>query len=207
MTRFTPIVLAALAASLVACGGSHAAAGLMMPDERGTAPDSFKVDFETTKGTFVVQVHRAWSPLGADRFYYLVRNHFYDGNRFFRVVPGFVVQWGISGDPNVTAVWTDRNIKDDSVRQTNARGTITFATGGPNTRTTQLFVNLADNGRLDHMGFSPFGRVVSGMEVVDSLNAQYGETPNQDAIEHQGNDYLTRFFGRLDEIRSARVEQ
>jgi peptidyl-prolyl cis-trans isomerase A (cyclophilin A) len=205
MTRSIAFGAALITAATLACGGSHASSDLLNPNEHGTAPDSFTVNFETTKGTFAVQVHRAWAPLGADRFYYLVRNHFYDENRFFRVVPGFVVQWGISGNPEVTKAWTDRNIRDDSVRQSNGRGTITFATGGPNTRTTQLFINLADNARLNRMGFSPFGRVISGMNVVDSLDAEYGETPDQSQIEREGNNYLTRFFPRLDEIKSARI--
>jgi peptidyl-prolyl cis-trans isomerase A (cyclophilin A) len=202
-TRFALLALCAV----VACEPKAASPALLTPTEGAAAPDSFRVDIETSKGHIVVQVQRAWSPHGVDRFYYLASNHFYDGNKFFRVVPEFVVQWGINGDPDVTHVWTDRNIPDDSVRQSNVRGTITFATGGPNTRTTQLFINLADNQRLDRMGFSAFGRVVSGMEVVDSLYASYGESPEQSEIERGGNDYLNRFFPKLDGIITTRVEQ
>ncbi len=133
------------------------------------SPDSFKVRFETSRGPFVVQVYRSWAPHGVDRFYELVQSHFYDENRFFRVVPGFVAQFGINDKPKINDAWDAKRIPDDSVKQSNARGTIVFATEGPNTRTHQLFLNLVDNARLDPMGFAPFGRVVEGLPVVDSL--------------------------------------
>ena len=158
-----------------------------------TAPDSFRVAFETTRGKFVVQVNRAWAPLGADRFYQMVDKHFYDGARFFRVVPGFVAQFGLSADPKDNAAW-DNRIRDDSVKQKNLRGTLTFATQGPNTRTHQMFLNLVDNVRLDGMGFAPIGKVVDGMKVVDSLYSGYGEDPIQDFIQSQGESYLQRMF-------------
>lgn len=169
------------------------------------APDSFRVTFETSRGPFVVQVSRAWAPLGADRFYDLTQQHFFDDSRFFRVVPGFVVQFGLNGDPKVNEPWDAKRLSDDSVRQTNARGTIVFAMQGPNTRTHQLFINLADNPRLDGMGFAPVGRVVDGMNVVDSLYSAYGESPDQTLIQTLGNPYLDRTFPKLDRIKTAKI--
>jgi len=168
------------------------------------APDSFRVAFETSRGPFVVQVNRAWAPRGADRFYDLVQQQFFDDTRFFRVVPGFVVQFGLSGDPKKNEPW-DKRLPDDSVRQTNARGTIVFATQGPDTRTHQLFINLGDNARLDEMGFAPIGRVVDGMSVVDSLYSEYGESPDQQFIQTLGNSYLDRTFPKLDRIKTAKI--
>src|ERR1700719_4133826 len=133
------------------------------------APATYKVQFDTSKGPFVVEVHRDWSPNGADRFYNLVKNGFYDDVRFFRVISGFMVQFGINGDPKISAPWRSAQIKDDPVKQSNKRGFITFATSGPNSRTTQVFINFGDNGRLDGMGFSSFGQVTTGMNVVDAL--------------------------------------
>jgi peptidyl-prolyl cis-trans isomerase A (cyclophilin A) len=181
-------------------------AALLVSCSNAAAPSEYKVKFETSKGTFVVDVQRDWSPLGADRFYELVKAGFYDEARFFRVVPGFVVQWGINKDPKVSANWREKKISDDPVKETNGTGYITFATSGPNTRTTQLFINLADNGRLDARGFSPFGKVVEGMEVVSSLYSGDGQKPEQDLIESQGNAYLQREFPKLDYIKTARVE-
>jgi peptidyl-prolyl cis-trans isomerase A (cyclophilin A) len=172
---------------------------------RATAPHRFQARFETSAGVFVVDVTRAWAPRGADRLYNLVRNGFYDGARFFRVVPGFVVQFGISGDPAVSARWRDATIADDPVTQSNARGTLTFATAGPNTRTTQLFVNFADNRRLDGMGFAPVGVVVEGMDVVDRIFAGYGESPDQGLIESRGTAYLAEQFPQLDSITRATI--
>lgn len=165
----------------------------------------FKVKFETTAGDFVVEVNRDWAPLGAARFEELIKAGYYDGNRFFRVVPGFVVQFGLNGDPKVAAEWERKRLKDDPVTQTNAPGTITFATAGPNTRTTQLFINLGNNRRLDTMGFSPFGKVVEGFDVVKKINAEYGESPNQGRITAEGNAYLEKAFPRLDYIKTARI--
>jgi len=177
------------------------------------APATFKAKFDTSKGPFVVEVHRDWAPNGADRFYNLVKNGFYDNTRFFRVVPGFMVQFGINGDPSVAAAWRDANIKDDPVKQSNTRGTITFATAGPNTRTTQVFINYDDgNAALDSQGFSPFGKVVSGMEVVDSLYGGYGDGPprgagpDQGLIQQQGNAYLEKAFPKLDYVKKATIE-
>src|SRR5215467_4494490 len=142
---------------------------------REQAPATYKARFDTTKGVFVIEVTRAWAPKGADRFYNLVKNGFYDNVRFFRVISGFMVQFGINGDPGIMAKWRTAQIGDDPVTQSNKRGMITFATAGPNTRTSQVFINFGDNTNLDGMGFAPFGRVVSGMNVVDSLYAEYGE--------------------------------
>jgi peptidyl-prolyl cis-trans isomerase A (cyclophilin A) len=172
---------------------------------RETAPATYKVRFETSKGAFVVDVNRAWAPNGADRFYNLVKNGFYDGVRFFRVVPGFMVQFGINGDPKVSAPWRDARIKDDPVRQSNRRGTITFATSGRDSRTSQVFINFDDNAGLDRQGFSPFGRVVSGMNVVDSIHSGYGERPDQGRIQFEGNAYLTKEFPRLDFVKKATI--
>lgn len=171
------------------------------------APATFRVLFTTSKGPFTVEVHRDWAPKGADRFYELVQDGFYDGNRFFRVVPNFVVQWGIAGDPAVQAKWRDKTISDDPVTQSNKTGTITFATSGPNTRTTQLFINLKDNPGLDAQGFAPFGQVVSGLNVVESLYAGYGEMPDQNQIQTQGNAYLQSRFPMLDYIQTAKILQ
>lgn len=171
----------------------------------GPAPDSLRVTFETSRGNFVVQVNRAWAPNGADRFYTLVQKHFFDDNRFFRVVPGFIVQWGLNDRQAMNDYWLDHRIPDDSVRHTNARGTITFAAeGAPNSRAMQMFINLGENGRLDRMGFAPIGQVVEGMDVVDSLYAGYGEQPDQHFISTMGNSYLTRLFPKLDYIKTVR---
>jgi peptidyl-prolyl cis-trans isomerase A (cyclophilin A) len=172
--------------------------------EAGTAPDNFRVKFTTSKGPFVVEVHKAWAPKGVQRFYELVQAGYFDGNRFFRIVPNFIVQFGMSGDPAMTRKW-DKNIPDDPVTQTNRVGSLTFATAGPNTRTTQLFINLKSNQSLDADGFAPFAMVVEGMSVVQSLNKEYGERPDQDAIRQRGNAYLNTEFPRLDYIKKAEV--
>jgi peptidyl-prolyl cis-trans isomerase A (cyclophilin A) len=177
------------------------------------APATYKVKFDTTKGAFVVQVTRAWAPIGADRFYNLVKNGFYDNVRFFRVISGFMVQFGINGDPNIMAKWREASIKDDPVTQSNKRGYITFATAGPNTRTSQVFINFNNNTQLDDMGFAPFGRVISGMDVVDKLNAEYGEGaprgrgPDQSRMQQEGNAYLAKDFPRLDYVKKATIER
>jgi peptidyl-prolyl cis-trans isomerase A (cyclophilin A) len=169
------------------------------------APDSFRVTFETSRGPVVVEAVRAWSPNGVDRFHALALAAFFDENRFFRVVPGFIVQFGLNDKPKVNDAWDAKPIPDDPARESNRRGTLTFATEGPNTRSHQLFINLADNPRLDAQGFTPIGRVVSGMEVVDSLYAGYEEDPSQQMIQRLGNSYLTRMFPKLDYVRTARV--
>jgi len=172
----------------------------------GAAPDSFRVAFETTRGTIVVQVNRAWAPLGADHFYQLVGQQFFDGEKFFRVVPGFVAQFGMSGDPKRNASEDSKHILDDSVRHTNAKGTLTFAAMSlPNSRSHQLFFNLRDNPSLDGMHFAPIGVVVQGQSVVDSLYSGYGEDPDQTSISNLGNSYLDRAFPKLDVIKTARI--
>lgn len=172
------------------------------------APATYKAKFETTKGPFVVEVHREWAPLGADRFYNLVKAGFYDDGRLFRVIPDFMVQFGINGNTAVQSKWLNANLKDDPVKQSNKRGFITFATAGPNTRTTQVFVNYADNARLDRQGFAPFGEVVSGMDVLDKLFSGYGEKPNAgNAYLMKGNAYVTENFPKLDYIKKATIEK
>ena len=170
------------------------------------APEHYKVKFVTTRGEFTLAVTRAWAPLGADRFYTLVKHHFYDNASVFRVVPSFVAQFGISAYPPVTAAWRGTDIKDDPVTQSNKKGYITFATSGPNTRTTQVFINLQDNARLDKMGFAPFGVVEGdGMRVVIMFYDQYGDDagPDQPKIEKQGKPYLDKGWPKLDTIKSA----
>ena len=180
-----------------------------------TAPDSFLVIFETSRGWFTVAAHRDWSPLGVDRLHFLVTHGYYDGARFFRVVPGFVVQWGISGSPALSAVWSDRSLPDEPVRQSNTRGRLSYARGGPNTRSVQLYINLGNNPRLDTtstFGFPPIGELTNGLVVVDSMYAEYscrrgsqGTCPSQDSLETKGDDYIERAYPRLDFIKRARV--
>jgi peptidyl-prolyl cis-trans isomerase A (cyclophilin A) len=178
--------------------------GLLHPNTlTAKAPDTYEVHFATTKGDFVLQVNRASAPLGADRFYNLVKHHFYDNATFFRIVPGFVVQFGLSADPAVNRAWQDAKIKDDPVTQSNRPGTLTFATAGPGTRTTQLFINLGNNTFLDGQGFSPFGQVTSGMDVVQKLYSGYGERPDQGMITDQGKAYTDNNFPNLDSIKTA----
>ena len=175
------------------------------------APESFKAQFDTTKGKFTIEVTRSLSPNGADRFYNLVRSGYFKDIAFFRVIPGFMCQFGIHGDPKVSAVWRKASIADDSVKGSNVRGAITFATAGPNTRTTQLFINFNDNRNLDSMGFSSFGKVSEGMDVVDKINGEYGEGaprgrgPSQGRIQMEGNTYLKKDFPNLDYIKSATI--
>ena len=174
---------------------------------KDVAPATYRAAFDTSAGAFVILVHREWAPKGADRFYNLVKYGFFDGTRFFRVVPNFMVQFGLNGDPAVQAPWRAANLTDDPRTQSNRRGTISFATAGPNTRTTQVFINFRDNSQsLDSQGFAPFGEVVSGMEVVDKINAEYGEHPDQGLIQRQGNAYLTRQFPKLDYIKKATIQ-
>jgi peptidyl-prolyl cis-trans isomerase A (cyclophilin A) len=172
-----------------------------------TAPDTFKAQFDTTKGKFTVEVTRSLAPNGADRFYNLVKSGYFTDVEFFRVIPGFMCQFGIHGDPAVSAKWRDANIADDPVKGSNTRGTITFATAGPNTRTTQLFINFGDNVGLDGQGFSPFGKVTEGMKVVDKINSEYGENaPDvQGRVQMEGNAYLKKAFPDLDYIKSATI--
>jgi peptidyl-prolyl cis-trans isomerase A (cyclophilin A) len=194
-------------------GGPDLSNPLLYParlDER--APDSFRVRFRTSKGDFVVEVHRAWAPNGADRFYNLVKNGFYDRDRLYRVVKGFMVQFGLNGDPLVNAQWKDKYLVDDPVRQSNKRGRVSFAKGGPNSRTTEVFVNEKDNPSLDQEGFSPFGEVVSGMKVVTSFYDAYGDGPPrgtgpwQAQVQARGNAWLDEHYPKLDSIQKAVIE-
>jgi peptidyl-prolyl cis-trans isomerase A (cyclophilin A) len=174
------------------------------------APAVFKASFDTSAGTFVIEVHRDWSPNGADRFYNLVKSGYLDGVKFFRVIPGFMVQFGMHGDPAVQAAWTSARIQDDPVKESNKRGYVTFAKpNAPNARSTQIFINFADNAGLDSQGFSPFGKVVSGMDVVDKINAKYGATPGNDQgnIASGGNAYLDKTYPGLTAIKTATIVQ
>jgi peptidyl-prolyl cis-trans isomerase A (cyclophilin A) len=175
------------------------------------APDTYKAQLDTSKGTVVITVHRDWAPNGADRFYNLVKNGFYDDVRFFRVISGFMAQFGIHGTPAVASAWRSARIKDDPVKQSNKRGFVTFATAGPDTRTTQLFINFRDNGSLDGQGFAPFGEVTTGMDVVDKIFNGYGEGaprgkgPDQGRLQAEGNAYLAKDFPNMDYIKSATI--
>ena len=178
--------------------------------QKTQAPDRYTVELDTTKGAIVIEVQREWSPHGADRFYELVRNGYYTDVAFFRVIGGFMAQVGISGDPATNVEWRAKRIPDDPVKASNTRGMVTFATSGPDSRTTQFFINFGDNSRLDGMGFSPFGKV-KDMAPVDALYDGYGEGaprgrgPSQGLIQSRGNAYLREEFPKLDYIKSARV--
>lgn len=205
------VFAAALGLGLLATVAAHAGSLSDPASLTEQAPAVYKAKFDTSKGSFVVEVHRDWAPNGADRFYNLVKNGYFNDARFFRVIEGFMVQFGINGDPKISAVWQNADIPDDPVKQSNQRGMITFATAGPNTRTTQVFINFGDNAGLDGQGFSPFGKVVSGMDVVDSLFAGYGEGapsgrgPNQGIVQSLGNAYLEKAFPKLDYIKTATI--
>lgn len=197
---------------LAACGpGAQVEQKAEAPKAPRKPPDQYRVKFETTKGDFIVEVYRDWAPRGADHFFELVEAKFYDGVRFHRVVRGFVCQFGINGNPKTQQLWSTLQIPDDPVKEKNRKGTIAYAMRGPNTRTTQVFINLRDNLDLDKSGFAPFGKVVEGMEVVESLYYSYGEVaprgggPDPTQIELQGNQYLDRQFPRLDSIQRAVV--
>jgi len=224
MTFRSSLVTAAAAAVLVwlammpapvrAGQATRGKPALMNPAElKEQAPVTFKANFDTSAGAFAVEVHRDWAPVGADRFYNLVKRGFYDGARFFRVLPGFMAQFGVHGDPSISTVWRAARIADDPVTQGNKQGTITFATAGPGTRTTQLFINLVDNDGLDRQGFAPFGRVTSGMNIVGKLYGGYGEGapngkgPDQGRVQLEGNTYLEKEFPRLDYIKTAAIAQ
>ena len=212
-----PVPTIALTLLASACGRERPASAAAAPvDAAGAvptavAPATYRARFETTAGAFVIEIQRDWAPRGADRFYDLVKSGYFDGQRFFRVLSGFMAQFGIHGDPKVSAVWRARSIPDDLVRQSNTRGMVSFATAGPNTRTTQVFINYADNSSLDGQGFAPFGRVVEGMDVVDRLFAGYGEGaprgrgPDQGRIQGEGNAYLAREFPKLDSVKRATI--
>lgn len=210
-------IRALAAVSLLALVFHNASAQtLLKPDAKKLAaigPDSFNVKFATSKGEFVVRVRRVWSPRGVDRLYYLFNAHFYDGIAFYRVINGFMAQFGAHGDPKTAAEWFNRGIPDEPVKVSNTRGTLTFANRGPGTRSTQLFINFGNNAQLDGMGFAPLGSVLSGMAVVDSLYKGYGEGaprgngPDQGMIAKDGNAYLRKAFPKLDSIVTARVSQ
>jgi peptidyl-prolyl cis-trans isomerase A (cyclophilin A) len=191
------------------CGGGGTApteeASGPVPNE--TAPDHVKVRLETSKGNILIQVERDWAPLGADRFYTLVKQGYLNGDRFFRVVPNFIIQFGLNGDPKVTARWRSARLKDDPVKENNNRGYVSFAMAGPGSRTTQLFINTNDNTQLNGSGFAPFGRVVDGMNVVDQIYAGYGEQPDQTRIQNEGNAYLEKEFPKLDYIKTATIAE
>lgn len=205
------VALLGLLVVAAGCGGSSsggAPKALLHPgDLTAQAPAQFDAVFHTTKGDFTVQVHRAWAPHGADRFYDLVKNGFYDGAKLFRVVPGFVVQFGISPYPKVSRAWLNATIPDDPVEHPNAAGTVTFASAGPDSRTTQVFVNLGDNRSLDTQGFAPFGQVVSGMNAVDSFYGGYGDAPtgHQGEMTEEGNEYFEKSWPKLDAIETATI--
>jgi peptidyl-prolyl cis-trans isomerase A (cyclophilin A) len=213
MNRLRSLALAVLALALVApCAAAELTKAPSLKDPaslKAKAPDTFKAKFETTQGDFVVTVTRAWSPTGADRFYNLVKNGFFDGVKFFRVVPGFVVQFGIHGDPSLASMWLDSNITDDPVVESNKRGFVTYAkSGAPNSRSTQIFINLQNNERLDGMGFAPFGKIDdAGMAVVDKLYGGYGEglTQLQGQIAKEGNAFLDKSYPKLDAIKKATI--
>jgi peptidyl-prolyl cis-trans isomerase A (cyclophilin A) len=196
---------AATAPAAPAAGPSYANPGALTEK----APDNFKAQFVTTKGSFTIEVTRSLAPNGADRFYNLVRSGYFKDIALFRVVPGFMCQFGIHGDPAISAKWRGANIPDDEVKGSNLRGTITYAMAGPNTRTTQLFINFGDNSQLDGKGFSPFGKVIEGMDVVDKINSEYGDGapygrgPDQGRLQMEGNAFLKTDFPNLDYIKSA----
>lgn len=217
---FLPALLLALATGACAGdAGSDAPAvdgnPLESPDSEAMnerAPEVFLATFATLKGDFVLEVHRDWAPNGADRFYNLVRNRFYDESRFFRVIPGFMIQFGIHGDPEIGKFWRESRIPDDPVTQSNTRGFVSFAkTSEPDSRTTQVFINFSDNSNLDGMGFAPFAEVVEGMDVVGQLYSAYGDGaprgpgPEQERIHSEGNEYLDAKFPFLDKIAKTAV--
>jgi peptidyl-prolyl cis-trans isomerase A (cyclophilin A) len=210
--------LVMLAAASLAMGQAPNNAALKNPAAlKEMAPGMYKVSFDTSAGAFEIEVHRDWAPNGADRFYNLVKNGFFDNARFFRVIPGFMVQFGISGDPSVNTVLRNARIPRDPVKESNKRGYITFAMqGGPNgpdTRTTQVFINFRDNANLDGAGFAPFGMVSKGMDVVDKVYSGYGEGapsgngPSQERLQAEGNTYLTKDFPKMDYIKKATIEK
>jgi peptidyl-prolyl cis-trans isomerase A (cyclophilin A) len=208
------VALTIAAGITVAAQATRGKQALMDPAAaKEQAPATFRAQFDTSAGPFVVEVQREWAPLGADRFYNLVKRGFFDNARFFRVIPGFMAQFGINGDPSLSAVWRGARIPDDPVKQSNRKGYVTFATGGPGTRTTQLFINLVDNVRLDGSGFAPFGQVLSGMNVVEKLYGGYGEGapsgkgPEQGRVQMEGNKYLEAQFPMLDYIKMATIVQ
>jgi peptidyl-prolyl cis-trans isomerase A (cyclophilin A) len=204
---------AALLVAAASCGGPNAALWQPTPEMLAVpAPDSFVAELVTSEGSFDVAMHRAWSPLGVDRMYHLLGNDFYAGARFYRVVSGFVAQWGFSGDPALDSLWEGLPIDDEPVVGSNVRGTVSYARGGARTRSYTLFVNLVDNQRLDQIpaggvvGYPPIGRVVRGLDVIDGFYPGYtDDPPDQDSIAQLGNEYLRRRYPQLDSIVSTRI--
>jgi peptidyl-prolyl cis-trans isomerase A (cyclophilin A) len=209
------IVCTVMMVAIAALAGAQPTAALKNPASlTETAPAVFKARFDTSAGAFVIEVHRDWAPLGADRFYNLVKNGFYDDCRFFRVIAGFMVQFGINGDPALSSVWRSAQIGIDPVKESNKRGYISYAMAGPpTTRTTQVFINFGDNARLDQSGFAPFGKVLTGMDVVEKLYSGYGEGapsgqgPAQGRVQQEGNPYMIKDFPKLDFIKKATIEK
>ena len=203
-------VTAIVALGAIVAVGAQTNAKLATPTAfKEKAPDKYKAKFDTSAGAFVIEVTRSWAPLGADRFYNLVKGGFYDDVRFFRVLDGFMAQFGMNGDPAIEAPWSKSNIQDDPVKESNKRGYVTFAkTSLPNSRSTQVFINFADNTPLDAQGFAPFGRVTDGMGAVDKLYSGYGRNnvPDQGKLMAEGNAYLLKSYPKLDYIKKATVE-
>jgi len=213
MRKSAGLILCAVCLAAIGCGSSE-------PEKKAEvaksekAPDVFNVNFDTSKGMVIVEVHRDWAPNGVDHFYTLVKSGFYDGTRFFRVLRDFVAQFGINGDPKTNALWATATIPDDPVKQSNVRGTLTYAASGmPNSRSTQLFFNLRTNANLDNSGFAPIGKVTQGMDVVDNFFNSYGEMapaggqgPDPGQIGTQGNEYLQSHFPRLDFVKKATIQ-
>ncbi|MDP3719176.1 MAG: peptidylprolyl isomerase [Acidobacteriota bacterium] len=215
MIRTTTVLFALAILTMFAGGAAAQAPSLKDPASlKEQAPASYKVKFDTSAGVFVVQVNREWAPLGADRFYNLVKSGFYDDARFFRAISGFMVQFGINGDPAVSAAWRNARIGVDPVKQSNKSMYITYAMGGsPDTRTTQVFINYGNNANLDSMGFAPFGEVIEGKDVVNKIHTGYGEGaprgrgPEQGRVQMEGNAYLMKNFPKLDYIKKATIEK
>ena len=201
--------VAAIAAAIITTAGVATLAQSKLSDPSAlteTAPELFRARFETSKGPFVIEVHRAWAPIGTDRFYNLVKNGFYDGTRFFRVRPGFMAQFGINGNPQIQSAWQRAFLRDDPVTQKNVRGFVSFTTEGrPQSRFTQIFINYADNSHLDADGFAPFGQVVDGMETVEKLFSPSDPQPDQRRVLREGNEYLQAEFPKLDFVKKATI--
>jgi peptidyl-prolyl cis-trans isomerase A (cyclophilin A) len=207
-----PVLVLTACLLLAGCSQAPDKKPAAAPAKPAPTPDVYRVNLDTSKGAVVLEVTRAWAPHGADHFYELIKEGYYDGDRFYRVVPHFVVQVGINGDPKVTQIWSALRISDDPVRQKNRKGTLTFASSGPGARTTQVFVNMRDNLMLDRQGFAPIGRVAEGIDVLERLYGGYGDMPPRGSgpdgieIERQGNVYLDNHFPRLDFIKKATVQ-
>jgi peptidyl-prolyl cis-trans isomerase A (cyclophilin A) len=202
------VVMALFLMASIALGQANRAALTKPSTLKERAPNVYKAKFDTTAGVFVIEVHAEWAPNGADRFYNLVKNGYYDGCRFFRVIPGFMAQFGINGDPAIQRYWQSATMPDDPVKQGNTRGFVSYGkSAAPNSRTTQVFINYADNSRLNRDGFAAFGKVISGMDVVDKIYNIYREKPEQGRIQTEGNAYLTKTFPKLDYIKKATIEK